>query len=225
MPDPDCVWLRFGSQVRGLDGRLGKLADAVVEPSTLKVTHVIVKPPRFARSTRGARLAPFELVRAERGRKTVSLACKRVAFRRLFAVEEGAYVPIGETVQADGDWDVGVTEAVLPPVDSTGGYMGEQYPIGYACFSYDLMPKGEAEVRRMSAVTAKDGTDLGGVGGLLTDERGSVTGVLLAQRRIWGKRQLAIPVSAVRSIETDEVKTTLTRHDAEHLGERQVQFS
>lgn len=217
------VRLRFGSRVYGFDGCLGRLADAIVEPAALKVTHIVVKPRRFGLSLEGPRLVPFSLVRTRRGSDTISLACTRSAFGELFALEEAACVPVGTPVAGDDSWDVGVVDALPTNVSGPGELGGDLYPSGYGSLVYDLIPKGQTEVRRLSAVVSKDGFDLGGVHGLITDGEGRMTEVVLSSRRAWHRRRVAIPVSAVRSVDTDEIRTTLTRREAEHLRDRKAE--
>jgi sporulation protein YlmC with PRC-barrel domain len=220
----DAVLLRFSSPVSGTDGQLGKLADAVIEPATLRVTHIVVRPHRFARPPAHARLVPFALVRGGDGRGAISLECTRAGFESLDAVDQAAYVPIGETIEPGEGWDVGVADPVPINPGGAGGLgslSGEAVPVEYASFfSYDRVPEGEAEVRSISLVTSSDGVDLGGVDALRTDERGAVTHIVLSQRRLWRKRRIPIPVSAVKSIDTGEISMTLTAREAERLADR-----
>ena len=63
----------------------------------------------------------------------------------------------------------------------------------------DTVPLGEVEVCRGDPVHATDG-DIGRVQGLVIDRgSGHVTHVLLQEGHLWGRKEVAIPISAVAS--------------------------
>jgi hypothetical protein len=75
---------------------------------------------------------------------------------------------------------------------------------------------GEVGVRRGEPVHATDG-ELGRVQGLVIDRASHhVTHVLLQEGHIWGRKEVAIPISAVAGIE-DGIRLTLTKQEIEDL--------
>jgi sporulation protein YlmC with PRC-barrel domain len=72
------------------------------------------------------------------------------------------------------------------------------------------------DVHRGDHVQATDG-HIGRVQGLVIDRRsGHVTHVLLQEGHLWGRREVAIPVSAVAST-GDGIQLTITKHEVENL--------
>ncbi len=79
-----------------------------------------------------------------------------------------------------------------------------------------MLPPGEIGVRRDEVVHASDG-EIGKVEGLVIDSaQGHVTHVLLQEGHLWGKKQVAIPISAVEKIDTG-ITVNLTKSEIESL--------
>jgi sporulation protein YlmC with PRC-barrel domain len=78
------------------------------------------------------------------------------------------------------------------------------------------VPLGEVEIRRGDPVHATDG-DIGRVQGLVIDPPSHhVTHVLLQEGHLWGRREVAIPVSAVAST-GDGIQLTITKQEVQDL--------
>jgi sporulation protein YlmC with PRC-barrel domain len=78
------------------------------------------------------------------------------------------------------------------------------------------VPRGEIEVERYQSVHAVDG-QIGQVEGFMVnpaDEQ--VTHILLEEGHMWGRKQVAIPVSAVASIE-DGIRLNITKRQVGDL--------
>jgi uncharacterized protein YrrD len=78
------------------------------------------------------------------------------------------------------------------------------------------VPLGETEVERHESVHAVDG-EIGRVEGFIVnpaDHR--VTHVLLQEGHLWGRRQVAIPVSAVASVDAG-IRLNITKKEVEDL--------
>ena len=78
------------------------------------------------------------------------------------------------------------------------------------------VPLGETEVERHQSVRAVDG-EMGQVEGVMVnpaDEK--VTHIRLQEGHLWGRKQVAIPVSAVASIE-DGIRLNITKRQVEDL--------
>ena len=80
----------------------------------------------------------------------------------------------------------------------------------------DSVPVGEVEIRRGQPVQATDG-DIGHVQGLVIDPGSRhVTHVLLQEGHLWGRKEVAIPISAVAST-GDGIQLKITKQDVQDL--------
>ena len=71
-------------------------------------------------------------------------------------------------------------------------------------------------MRRGERVHAADG-DIGQVEGLVIDPRNHhVTHVLLQEGHLWGRKELAIPISAVTSV-NGGIRLNITKHEVQDL--------
>jgi sporulation protein YlmC with PRC-barrel domain len=213
------VRLELGVRVRCSDGDAGELADVVIDPTTRKVTHLVVEPPG---GRERARLVPVGLVRAADGPEPgLALDCTVAEIDRLEPLHEVAYLRLGEFPVGDPDWDVGVEEMLALPY-----YQGlDTQPVEidpHAMVGYDRVPKGEVEIRRASEVTSAQGEHLGHVDGLLVGDDAHISHVVLARGHLWGRREVAIPIGAVERVDTDLVVLTLSRHEVGALPSQRV---
>jgi hypothetical protein len=82
--------------------------------------------------------------------------------------------------------------------------------------TYDTVPVGEVAVRRGERVHATDG-DIGQVEGLVIDPRNhQVTHVLLQEGHLWGRKEVAIPISAMTGVDGG-IRLNITKHDVQDL--------
>jgi hypothetical protein len=198
--------LELGSRVDCTDESFGKLVDVVIDPTSRRVTHLVVERDRDPWL---ARLVPVEL--AEPGDEaTVAVRATVEEVLGLPPVHEVAYLRLDGFPVDDPDWDVGIEEVLALPLYPT--YSLDPAPVDYAA-RYDRVPKGEVEVRRASAVESADGHQLGDVDGFLVDDDQLITHVVLEQGHPWERREVVIPIGAVARVETDEVTLSLTKDE------------
>src|SRR6202044_2746028 len=70
-------------------------------------------------------------------------------------------------------------------------------PVHRRVITEDVVPDGEVQFRRGDRVHAVDG-EIGRVGGFLADSGDDrITHVLLQEGHLWGRKEVAIPISAV----------------------------
>jgi len=171
----------------------------VFDPVAQVVTHLIVEPRRG----RGpARLVPVDLV--DSAADQIRLRCSSAEFGRLNPAEEGRFIADVADVP-----DYRPTDIVFWP---HYGYRGAR---GYL-ETADTIPPGELEVQRGEHVHAIDG-HIGQAGGLVIDPGSHhVTHVLLQEGHLWGRKQVAIPVSTV-SRATDRIEVSLTKQQVHDL--------
>lgn len=175
----------------------GTLRWVVVDPVARAVTHLVVEPAHRAGL---ARLVPVGLAKPEPHQ--VRLDCTLAEFEQLDSAEETQFVPGSAGYAEYGPGQV----LSWPYYNLSGGpAIASESSIGLAGVShvatYDRVPLGEVEVRRDDQVQATDGP-IGRVHGLVIDPADHhVTHVLLAEGHLWGRRQVAIPISSVTSVE------------------------
>jgi uncharacterized protein YrrD len=216
--DMDAMRLDLDSPVTCAGEPYGELADVVIDPSTRRVTHLVVEPHDRHHL---ARLVPVERAQARGAADApISLDCTIAEVGQLEPVQKSAYLRLGELPVEGEDWDVGIEETfALPPSQSLGvSALGAGVePLDYdphATVSYDRVPKGKVEIRRKSAVTSSDGDHLGHVDGFVVDDEHQIAYLVMEHGHLWGKREVAIPTGAIARMETDEVVLSLSRDEA-----------
>jgi len=212
--------LDLGTPVRCSDNAFGELADIVIDPTTRRITHLVVEPQHgiYAR-----RLVPIELVR-RRGDGPIELECSLDEAADLEHAEEMAYLRLGEFPVEDPRWDVEVTDMLALPyyqgIDMpTAGMYNYQEGVEVR---YERVPKGDVEVRRSSPVTSSDDHHLGHVEGLVADDEQHITHLVLEYGHLWGKRDVSIPIGAVERVEAGAVVLKLTKDEVGALDEVRV---
>ena len=200
---------RIGADASCTDGACGQVSRIIVNPVTREVTHLVVDPKhRYGRG----RLVPVDLVDAPTGQ--IRLRCTLAEFQTLRSGEETEVVPdldpTGHAHQeARKQYRLGL--GVVWPVRDSGE------PKAPPEVTVDSVPSGEVEVHRELTVCATDG-EIGQVQGLVVEPGGHhVTHVLLQEGRMWGRKEVAIPIGAVTKIGTLLIHLSLTRHQVKDL--------
>jgi sporulation protein YlmC with PRC-barrel domain len=201
--------ITIGAEASCTDGICGEVRRVVVDPVARAVTHLAVEPKgRLGLS----RLVPLDLVDASGGE--IRLRCTLAEFEQLDPAEETQFVPGTRGYAAYGP------EQVLAwPYASLGGdpsVPGEAVSGTSETVTFDTVPLGEVEVRRGEPVHATDG-HIGHVEGLVIDPSNHhVTHVLLQEGHLWGRKEVAIPISAVTSVE-DGIQLSIAKADVQDL--------
>ena len=199
----------IGADVSCIEGVCGEVSRVVVDPVARAVTHLVVEPK--GRQGLG-RLVPLDLVDATEGE--IRLRCSLAEFENLDPAEETQFVPGTRAYAAYGP------EQVLSwPYSGLGGgagVEGDQLTGVSETITYDTVPAGEAAVRRGERVHATDG-EIGQVEGLVIDPRSHhVTHVLLQEGHLWGRKEVAIPISAVTGVD-DGIQLNITKREVQDL--------
>ena len=198
---------RIGAEVVGGDGPLGHLIWVTLDPLGRRLTHLAVEP---AHRVGLARLVSVDLVSTAGPPIRVDL--DQEGFDRLEEAEETWFVPY----QAEADDFVGPASAMAWPYF---GVAGAGTGIGGTASPLvsDKVPVGEVEVRRGDRVRATD-ADIGRVQGLVVDPADDhVTHVLLQEGHLWGRKQVAIPIRAVRPRVGGAIEVALTAAEIRDL--------
>jgi len=201
--------LMIGAGARCSDGACGEVTRVVVDPVARAVTHLVVEP---AGRQGLARLVPLDLVDATDGE--IRLRCTLAEFEHLDAAEEMQFVPGTRGYAAYGP------EQVLSwPYSSLAGVTGvagDTVTGVSETVVYDTVPLGEVAVRRGDRVHAADGA-IGHVEGLVIDPRNHhVTHVLLQEGHLWGRKEVAIPISSVTGAD-DGIRLNLSKAQVRDL--------
>jgi sporulation protein YlmC with PRC-barrel domain len=202
----------IGAEVTCSDGGCGQLSRVVVDPVARALTHLVVGPKH--RQGRG-RLVPIDLVDATADE--IRLRCSAAEFDALEGAEERHFLP-----EPSEEMGYGAGQALAWPYYGLGGGIGGTGMDGIGLATpeiiiEDRVPAGEVEVRRGEHVRATDG-NIGRVRGLVIDPKDHhVTHVLLDEGHLWGKKEIAIPIGAVKDVAADGVRLSLTRDQVRDL--------
>ncbi len=205
----------FGVAVDCDDHECGQLRSAVVDPVKLEITHLVVRPR--GREDDG-RLVPVDLVRTSTAQR-VRLGCTHAQYEALDGAQTTDVLP--------GPGDAELRQQTIDTVLAYHVY-GHRPDLGIVTanpsrrtepvtLTHDNLPSGEGEVGRGQHVHASDG-DIGHVRGLLAGATGHrVTHVLLDEGHLWGKKEVAVPVGAVKEVVDSGVYLGLTRKEVGDL--------
>ncbi len=210
------IRLELETPVRCTDGAFGALADLVIDPTSHRVTHLVVRPGD-SQVMVGSRLVPIERVRTGEPNEEIELGCTVEEMAGFEPVQEFTYLRLDGFPVDDPDWDVGIANVLAMPFYGPGGELGA---IGYdaeAGMTYDRVPKDEVEIRRASEVISSDGHSLGHVEAFIVDQDGQVTHFVLERGHLWGRRDVTIPIGAIARFETDVVTLSLSKDDVGEL--------
>ena len=199
----------IGAEASCTDGVAGEVTRVVVDPVARAVTHLVVEPK--GRQGLG-RLVPLDQVDGTRGE--IRLRCTLAEFEQLEPAEETQFLPGTRGYEAYGPEQVVAWPWVS--LGGTPGVPGEMVSGVSETVTFDTIPLGEVEVRRGDQVHATDGA-IGHVEGLVINPGNyHVTHVLLQEGHLWGRKEVAIPISAVTSVD-DGIQLSMTKQDVEDL--------
>ena len=211
----DMTQFTIGAAASCSDGAVGKLSRVIVDPVAKAVTHLAVEPEH---GRDHGRLVPLDLVDAADAPLAgeIRLRCTKAEFEDLAPAEETQYLPGISGYGGYGPDQIGY----MPFYGLGGGMLVPDIGAGAGTpaqlVTSDAVPLGEVEVRRGECVHATDG-DIGHVQGLVIDPgSGHVTHVLLQEGHLWGRKEVAIPISAVAGT-GDGIQLKITKQDVQDL--------
>ena len=183
----------IGARASCTDGHCGGVRRLIIDPATEIVTHLVIQP---GHRQEAGRLVPVHLVETADGE--IRLRCTRAEFGELDHAAERDLVAGAEA----------------PQIVEHGGVSGAA--LRQTTVLEDVIPVGETEVGPGEPVHAVDG-EIGRVQGFLVspgDDR--VTHVLLQEGHLWGRKKIAIPLSAVTGVDAG-IRLNLTKQQVEEL--------
>jgi hypothetical protein len=207
----------IGAEVRCTDGVCGELRRVVVDPVARAVTHLVVEPEHHRHS---GRLVPVDLAEDTAGE--IRLRCTKADFEKLDPAQETDFVAGTEHPGYEAD------QVYSLPYFRLGGGLTGVWTQGQGwdlegthgpqrrTVTYDSVPAGEVQARRGDRVQATDG-EIGLIEGFVIDpDNHQVTHVLLQEGHLWGRKEVAIPIGAVTSMDIG-VQLNLTKEQVENL--------
>jgi len=183
----------IGARASCTDGHCGGVRRLIIDPATEIVTHLVIQP---GHRQEAGRLVPVHLVETADGE--IRLRCTRAEFDNLDHAAERDMVAGPES----------------PEIVERGGVSGAA--LRQTTVLEDVIPVGEKEVGPGDRVHAVDG-EIGRVQGFLVnpgDDR--VTHVLLQEGHLWGRKKVAVPISAVTGVDAG-IRLNLTKKQVGEL--------
>ena len=179
------------------------------------VTHLVIQP---GHRREAGRLVPLHLVDTAAGE--IRLRCTLAQFDQLDPAEEvelieGPMPDSSEFVGGGLEYGTGGTPyAAVGGAEQLGGIgPTSKHP---KTIRENVVPVGETEVGPGDRVHATDG-EIGRVQGfLVTPGDGRVTHVLLQEGHLWGRKEVAIPISAVTGVDAG-IRVNLTKQQVGDL--------
>jgi len=166
----------IGARASCSDGPCGEVSRILIDPAAGTVSHLVVQP---GSDREAGRLVPVDLADAVGGE--VRLRCTLAEFGRLEHAAEREMVAGMEGISGNAYGSA--------PELSRPGHRWTAVE--------DVIPEGETQVKPGDPVHATDG-EVGRIQGFLVDPGDHrATHVLLEEGHLWGRRQVAIPMSAV----------------------------
>jgi sporulation protein YlmC with PRC-barrel domain len=205
----------LGARASCSDGFCGVVVRTILDPATRSVTHLVIEPRHRGRL---GRLVPIKLVDATGDE--IRLGCTIAEFEQLDPAEE---VELAEDGGYGGGYGAAESVQGYGNVGSLGvggsvSGMGVGMGLGHRTRGSvsHAVPLGETEVARHESVHAVDG-EIGRVEGFVADPADNrVTHVILQEGHLWGRREVAIPVSAVSSVDGG-IRLNITKKQVEDL--------
>ena len=197
---------KIGIEASCTDGVCGEVIRVVVDPIARVITHLVVEPKH--RRALG-RLVPLDLVDATTGE--IRLRCTLSEFEKLDFAEETQFLP-GNAANAGygpGQWLSWPYYGLGRSMDLSMGNVSQPITV-------DKVPMGEVVVRRGEHVHAIDG-EIGRVQGLVIDSGDHhMTHVLLQEGHLWGRKEVAIPMSAITRVD-DGIRLNIKKQEVQDL--------
>jgi sporulation protein YlmC with PRC-barrel domain len=187
------IQFAIGTKANCSDGPCGEVRRIIFDPAAGEVTHLVIGPEHGQQLSR---LVPVDLV--DLADSEIRLRCTTAEFGDLDPAEDRE---VAEQAHLEA-----------APATSTI-YTGIPRP--ERIIVKEVVPVGEAQLEPGDHIHALDG-EIGQVEGFLVDPADRVTHVLLKEGHLWGRKEVAIPVSAVTGAR-DGIRLNMTKKQVEDL--------
>ncbi len=181
------------------DGEAGITSAVIIDPALSTITHVVVETRRYLDY-----LVPVGMIAGSED-DTITLTCTLDELQQLPAFTEAHYVQ--EDMVDDPDY-MGVQ--YLTPFVTAERAMGG--PV-----EEEQVPPGELAIHRGTDVYAGD-DHIGVLEEFVIDPAtGKVSHIVLRKGHLWGRREMAIPLSAIERTEYDAIYLKMGKDELENL--------
>jgi sporulation protein YlmC with PRC-barrel domain len=203
----------IGAEVSCTDGVCGRVRWVVVYHSAeaWRITHLVVEP---AHRVGLARFVPLHLVGGVDGVSgDITLDCTIDQFEHLDSAENTEFVP------GTGAYPVyGPAQIIAQPYYTDEPFVRGDLPSLSQTVTTDAPLPDDGDVAvHVTHVHATDG-DIGQVAGLVVDPASQhVTHVLLMEGHLWARKEVAIPVAAVKEVADDGIHLNITKQEVGDL--------
>ena len=199
----------LNAQIECTDGVCGRSAYVVMNPVFEQVTHVVVKD---VSSPGKEYMVPVDFVTDSTG-ETIKLRCSKAELEKMDPFNQTTFIV--ERVPAENYSTGG------PEYGGNGSYFYMPYVTRdktiYVTEENQQTPPGELAVQRGTRVKATDGY-VGKVDEFVVNpENGYITHMVMREGHLWGKKDVAIPLSAIGEQREDTVFLTLDKAQIEAL--------
>ena len=182
------------------DGQAGKSSHVILDPTSRKITHFVVVDDD--QMVKHHYLVPVELV-SETRHDAIYLDCTKEELAEQEQFVETRYIE-NPGIEAGYPADSVYLAPYVSPLD-----------LAYVPVEVERIPMGTVALHRGAIVEASDGY-VGRLGELLVDpESNEVTHFILQEGHAWGKKEVAVPASAVDETLENTIILTL---DKEAVG-------
>jgi uncharacterized membrane protein len=186
----------LSAKVECKDGACGESITVIVNPTTRKVTHFVVRYKDLPDPDQ--RLVPVDQV-LDTSSDLIRLRCTRDELAQMEPFVETQYIR---------------TEQPVPTYEAYDSYMFPyvtQVETVDTAVEVERVPSGGLAIHRGTQVEAVDG-HVGEVGELVVDpETGDITHLVLREGHLWGKKDVTLSLSAVDWVEQDTVYVKLDK--------------
>ena len=187
--------IQLKAKVQCSDGPCGKSTNVIINPVTHQVTHVVVqdkKLPEYA-----TRMVSIDKV-ASATHNQITLSCTFDELARMDPFIVKRFIQESGSGQAYGSGEAYTSQYVLNDT-------------AYDSVQEEQIPQGELSVYSGMHVQASDGK-VGKLDELVLDPKsGDITHLQMREGHLWGKKDVAIPVSAVDFVDEDTIYLKLDK--------------
>lgn len=192
------------------DGPCGKSIAAIVVRETMRVTHLAVEDESLTYAPY-QRLVPVDQI-VETTAESIRLRCTREDVDRMAPFIHTHYVPKLQEDYSLYEGGEGPGGVDMWGSASTVGEMTTK-------FDEEAIPAGEVAIHYGADVKAH-GHKVGQVDELAVDpDSGQITHLLMLEGHLWGKKDVAVPVSAIAAVSTDAIVLNIDKEAIEALPE------
>lgn len=185
------------------NGPCGKSTVVILDPTTEKITHFVVKDKHFPYVEH---LVPVNLIR-QATPNSIQLNCSQDELSEMDEFIEHNFIKVEKSYD-----QYAPSRYLLWPYASPTPVQNE-----YIDIKSEHIPLGELAIHRGAQVNAVDGR-IGSVDEFLIDPgNGHITHIILQEGHLWGKKDVTIPLAQVDHISEDTVYLKLDKSSIEAL--------